>query len=112
MHIKNVSLCLILLFSVSACSVAKVPTASIATAKLAIDGAKRNNAETYAPLELQLSLDKLRAAEKATKKKDYELAKYLSEQATVDAQVAEAKAEANERWRATAETIHTAEILK
>jgi hypothetical protein len=54
--------------------------------------AQTTQAPQYAPAELRMASDKLEAARRAMREEKYGEARRLAEQATVDAQLAEAKA--------------------
>jgi hypothetical protein len=95
-----------------ACSSTR-PAESVSRAELAVDQADANDAGEHAPLDLQLAREKLARAQEAMDDGDEEKARRLADQALVDALVADAKAETEER-RATAqalqESIHSLRV--
>jgi hypothetical protein len=100
------------ILGVSGCSATRPPTETFAKADVAVHQAEASKAPQYAPLELRLAREKLEKAKAAMASDDNEEARLLAEQALVDAQLAEAKAESEgERQRAqelrkTIETLH------
>ena len=74
----------------AACASSPVPYEKIAVAKAAVQSAEQNGAPALAPVELATARDKLNRAEKAASDHDAQPATVLAEQATVDAQLAEA----------------------
>lgn len=76
----------------AACASSPVPYEKIAVAKAAVQSAEQNGAPAFAPVELATATDKLNRAEKAASDHDAQPAIVLAEQATVDAQLAEATA--------------------
>ncbi|MFO8086672.1 MAG: DUF4398 domain-containing protein [Bacteroidales bacterium] len=84
---------LLAVFGLVACA-AKVspPSSQLATATLAINQAESAGAYESAPVELRDARQKLEKARQAMNRKDNLTAKRLAEQATVDANLAEAKA--------------------
>ena len=76
----------------AACSSVPVPTEQLTRAQTTIVDANTAGAGAMAPVELKAAQDKYDAAQKAVADHDNEKAKYLAEQAEVDAQVAAAKA--------------------
>jgi len=70
------------------------PTEPAAVAQAAIDQAQRDGAAETAPVELKAAQDKIAEAKRLlekNKRKDYPLAQSLAEEATADAQLAQAK---------------------
>ena len=67
------------------------PTGKMALSQAAVEKASSAGAYEYAPLELKTARDKIELAKAATQSKDYETAERLLEEATVDAELAEAK---------------------
>ena len=79
--------------ALSGCNtVTSIPTGEIATAESAIQNAQETSA--YDSVELRSAMEKLEQAKQAVKAENYQQAKWLAEQASVDAELAEAKAEA------------------
>jgi Domain of unknown function (DUF4398) len=75
------------------CSSVAPPTGTVSQAQLAIREAEQNKAAQHAPLELRKARVKFNDAEKAMRDEEYLKARRLSEQALVDARLAEVKAE-------------------
>lgn len=78
----------------TACSPVSLSPPSIETARLAVEEAARYQAGDYAPRELALAREKLSRAEDAYRQEHVDEGRRLSEQATLDAQLAQTKAEA------------------
>src|SRR5207244_1500247 len=76
------------------CSAARPPTEAVAQAELAVQQAGQSKAPQYASRELSMARDKFDSAKRAMEAEHYEEARRLAEQALVDAQLAETKAEA------------------
>src|SRR5579859_6677773 len=76
---------------------------SIAVAKAAVERAEQSGAPQAAPVELASARDKLARAEKANADRHRKPAIELADQATVDAQVAEAKAQKERATKAAGE---------
>jgi hypothetical protein len=69
------------------------PTEKIEVAEAAVDSADTRGAAADAPLELRLAREKLERAQVAMRSENYVTARRLAEQAQVDAELAEAKAQ-------------------
>jgi len=83
-----------LLLASVASQAADPPTEPAAVAQAAIDQAQRDGAAETAPVELKAAQDKIAEAKRLlekNKRKDYPLAQSLAEEATADAQLAQAK---------------------
>jgi hypothetical protein len=76
-----------------ACASTPPPTAQMAVASSALTHAAGAGAADLAPAEMAMARDKMARANQAMLVKDHETALALSEQAQLDAQLAEAKAE-------------------
>jgi hypothetical protein len=87
--------------AVAACASSPVPDEKIAVAKVAVQRAEQAGAPQAAPVELASARDKLVRAEKANA--DHHPAADLADQATVDAQVAEAIAQKQRADKAATE---------
>lgn len=82
-------------FAIAGCSSpAPKPVSSLARAKSAVDQATTANAQQYAAVDLNNAQTKLMSANEAETKGDYKQARYLAEEAQVDAQLALAKTQA------------------
>lgn len=73
------------------------PKRKLARAELAVEEATGAETAEHAPLELHRAQEKLRAAREAADDEEYDRARRLAEQALVDAQLAQAKADAEAR---------------
>ena len=80
-----------------------VPDETIAVAKAAVQRAEQSGAPQAAPVELASARDKLARAEKANADHHAKPAIALADQATIDAQVAEATAQKERAAKAAAE---------
>lgn len=74
------------------CASTPAPTAQMAVSRAAVTEASNAGSNEFAPVQLKSAMDKMAAAERAMKDKDYVLARQLAEQAQVDAQLASATA--------------------
>ena len=79
--------------SMAACSSMPAPQTEMALSESAVKGAEMAGAREHAPIELRRANEKLDKANKAMVKEDYETAKRMAEQATVDAELAESKSD-------------------
>lgn len=86
--------------AVAACSSGEPPNTQIGAGNQAIESAERVGAIRFAPQELQSARDKMAEAERAVREEDYERARRLAEQATADAELAAAKAQAERTQQA------------
>ncbi len=89
-----------------ACASNPPPVAEMAVSTAAVTQAANAGAAEFAPAELSAARDKLARANVAISAKDHEAARWLADEALVDARLAEAKAEAN-RARKSAEALQT-----
>ncbi len=71
--------------ALTACQTPPPPTAQLNRAQTAILGAQQDGAQQIAPSQLQTAQAKLSSAQAAVSQKDMELAKYLAEEAEMDA---------------------------
>lgn len=85
------------------CASAPMPTDRIALAERAVQDAERAGAVELAPVEMRNAREKLTAAQKAATEREAEEMSRLSEQAEIDAQLAEATARAEKSARAVTE---------
>lgn len=85
----------VLLPTLGACATpGNPPTAQISQAELAVESASEAQASQHAPLELRKAQDYMREARQLSDNEQYEEAERLAEKAIVEAQLAQAKAEA------------------
>ncbi|MGE0824591.1 MAG: DUF4398 domain-containing protein [Candidatus Binatia bacterium] len=99
-------------FGFVGCSSARPPTARLSQAELAVQQAGQSKAPQYASAELSLARQKFDSAQRAMDAERYEEARRLAEQALVDAQVAETKAEAESAKQAAQELRKAIESLR
>ncbi len=90
--------------SMTGCSRGRPPIASFSQAELAIQEAEKRQAFLLAPVEFQTAREQFLGAQQAMEAKKYKRARHLAEQALVNAQLAEAKGEA-EKARFTTEEL-------
>jgi hypothetical protein len=86
------------------CAAKRQPTPKVQAAEVAYREAEVSGAAQYAPLELRLAREKLDLARRALNDDDRDRARRLSDEALVDAQLAEAKAN-SEKARRNAEEV-------
>jgi hypothetical protein len=98
--------------SVAGCSTVAPPKDSVAAADLAVQRANKSKAPQYSPLELRIAADKLDEAKRSMEKEEYTRARRLAEEALVDAQLAEAKADSEEARRAANDLRQSLETLR
>lgn len=101
-----------ILFGASACSATRPPTEAVAQAELAVREANSSKAPEYAPLELGHAQQKLQKAKEAIINEKHENARIWAEQALVDAQLAEAKADSDAARQNAQELRKTIEALQ
>jgi hypothetical protein len=98
--------------AMSGCSAGRPPVGTLSQAELAIQQADKNTASQHAPLELQTAREQLEGARRAMEKDRYEEARRLADQALVNAQLAEAKAQAEKTSQAAAELRRSIQTLR
>jgi hypothetical protein len=76
------------------------PTEQIAVSKSAVDNAVAAGGAEYAPVEMRTAQDKMDRAHRAMDKEDYVNARWLAEEAQVDARLAEKKAQSAKAQKA------------
>lgn len=91
------------LLALAGCASAPIPTEQLAVSQAAIDSATTAGAPEYAPLEIKTARDKLSAAQRAIDEKQYDAAAALAEEASVDAKLAETKAESEKSKKSVSE---------
>ena len=100
-----------LLVALSGCANTPAPKEQMAVAEAAVQRATTTSTHETAAGELQLAADKLASARAAMTREEYALAKQLAEQAQVDAQVAELRAQSARSRKAAVETENAAGAL-
>ncbi len=94
------------------CGGERPPLEKISVAEQMVSMADNENAAQYAPLDIRLAREKLQQAKAALDDKEYAEARRLADQASVDAQVAEAKATTEKGRRAVEELRQSIETLR
>jgi hypothetical protein len=94
------------------CSSTPVPEAEIAGARAALVSAENQGSTPYAPVEMDRARDKLRRAEQAMQKEDYNEAKRLADEAQADAELAQALTGKSEAEQAVREMEISIEVLR
>ena len=102
----------IALIVAAGCSTARRPTAQMAKADLAIHDADKSDAPDLAPLELRRARDKYEQAKRALDDDKYDRARRLAEQALVDAELAQAKADSEKAQRQAHQTRDSIDTLR
>lgn len=96
----------------SACASVPNPTGEMATARAAVDNARRAGAGQLAPSEMGEAQDLLTAAERAHAGKEYEAARRAAEQARATAELAEEKTRLAKANQAKIELDNTLKALR
>jgi Domain of unknown function (DUF4398) len=84
----------------SGCATTPPPTEQIAVSKSAIANAVSAGGSEYAPMDMKTAQEKMDRADRAMDKKDYDDARWLAEEAQVDARLAEKKAQSGKAQKA------------
>jgi len=95
-----------------ACATAPPPIEQMAVSNAALKHAASADAGALAPAEMSLARDKMARAEQAVTAKEYERALVLAQQAQLDAQLAEAKAEAAKSRKAADALLESSRVLR
>ena len=98
--------------SLGGCSATQPPTAVVSQAQLAVREAGQSQAAEHASQELSLARQKYDRAKRAFDAERYTEARRLAEQALVDAELAETKAEAVSAQQAAQELQKALEALR
>jgi hypothetical protein len=88
------------------------PIENITNAETAIEVAKESNATIHAPLELRLAEEKLSAAQTAFEDGEFDKARFLADEALMDAQFAEAKSLSEKAKKRVEEVRGNVETLR
>jgi len=97
---------------VSACGSTPAPRTEIALAETALQGAIAADAQTHAPILLRTAREKQALASEAMSKERYGAARRLSEQATVDAELAKARTESEKSRLALKEVQDSIQLMR
>jgi hypothetical protein len=110
-HWISASIIIAMLAFLSACA-GQPPKESVSQAELAVQQAMDSKATQLAPLDLRKARDHLNQANQAMQKKDYVVARRMAESAIVEAQLAQAKSDAQTAQSHESELRQSLETLK
>lgn len=96
----------------AACGTTNPPSQQLTETQMVIQQAEQLGAEEYAPLEIRDAKIKLGLAREAVEAKEYEKAIRLAEQARVDAELAQIKAQSGKAETEVAELRESIRVLK
>ncbi|MBJ7309257.1 DUF4398 domain-containing protein [Rugamonas sp. CCM 8940] len=101
------------MLALGACASQKTPaTADVAVSRAAVENATSAGAAELAPAEMQSARDKLMRANQALAAKDYGVARDLANQASVDAKLAQSKANSAKASSAADELQQSIRVLR
>lgn len=100
------------LLVLAACASTPPPTAAMAVATAAVAHAAAAGSAEHAPAEMAMAREKMGRANVALAAKDHDVALRLAQQAQLDAQLAEAKTEAEKARKAAAATQDAGRALR
>jgi hypothetical protein len=100
------------LLALAACASTPPPTSQMAVANAALAHAVAAGSVEYAPTEMAMARDKMNQANLALAARDNDRALALAQQATLDAQVAEAKAESQKASKSAVALQEAARALR
>jgi hypothetical protein len=101
------------MLALGACASQKTPaTADVAVSRAAVENATSAGAADLAPAEMQSARDKLMRANQALAAKDYGVARDLANQASVDAKLAQSKANSAKASNAADELQQSIRVLR
>ena len=98
--------------ALGACASTPNPAGEMATARAAVDNARRAGAGQLAETEMAEAQDRITLAERAHAAKDYDAARRAAEQARAAAELAEEKARLAKAQQAKAELENTLKALR
>lgn len=102
----------LLTIQLGACSSGPPPKQDLSLSQAAVRKAEAAGANDYAPVQLRAAQLKLEKAQTQIEKKNHKYARRLLQQATVDAELAEASAEASKSGRAYEELQQSIDLMK
>jgi len=94
------------------CATVAPPIEQMAISKAAVNNASSAGGNEFAPVELKSAMDKVAEAERAMATKDYLRARFLVEQAQVDAQLAGSMARSAKAQKAALTVEEDSRILR
>lgn len=100
------------LLALGGCASTPIPTEQLAVAESAVQRASTSSTSANAAAELKIATGKLASARQAVASKDYVLARQLAEQAEVDAQVADLRAQSARSRLAAQESQDALRVLR
>jgi len=95
-----------------ACGSTNPPSQQLTETQMVIQQAEQLGAAEYAPLEIRAAKIKLEQAREAVEAKEYDKAIQLAEQARVDAELAQIKAQSGKAQKEVAELRESIRVLK
>jgi Domain of unknown function (DUF4398) len=101
-----------MVFLAGGCATAKPPTDILTRAEVQLRTAAEARADELAPMDLQRAREKLESSKKAMAAGRYEEARRFAEAAEVEAELAEAKADAEITWQAADRLRRTSDALR
>ncbi|MCU7917726.1 MAG: DUF4398 domain-containing protein [Candidatus Thiodiazotropha sp. (ex Dulcina madagascariensis)] len=104
-----ISIVFLLLFG---CSSTPEPIAEMAAAKTSLTAAEGEETTHYAPVAMDRAKQKLKRAESAIAKEDYDEARRLAEEAQADAELAQAIAAKTQTEKAVKELENSIQVLR
>jgi hypothetical protein len=101
-----------MVFLAGGCATAKPPTDTLSRAEMQLRTAAEARADELAPMDLQRAREKLESSKKAMAAGRYDEARRFAEAAEVEAELAEAKADAEITWQAADRLRRTIDALR
>ena len=102
----------LMLATMLGCSSTPKPIAEMSAAKTALTAAESEESTKYAPVPMDRARQKLKRAESAMAKENYDEAKRLAEEAQADAELAQAIAAKSETDKAVSELENSIQVLR
>lgn len=102
----------VFVFLAGGCATAKPPTDILARAEIQLRMAAEARADELAPMDLQRARERLESSKKAMAAGRYDEARRFAETAEVEAELAEAKADAEITWQAADRLRRTIDALR
>jgi len=109
---KSMTVCAAAAMGIAGCASTPVPNEKLAVAQAEVQRAEQSGAPALAPVEMNAARDKLVRAQQAVAKRDAVSAEQLSEQADVDAKLAEATAQQQRSRKAAIEFDASMQALR
>ena len=109
---KSMTVCAAAAMGIAGCASTPVPNEKLAVAQAEVQRAEQSGAPALAPVEMNAARDKLARAQQAVAKRDAVSAEQLSEQADVDAKLAEATAQQQRSRKAAIEFDASMQALR